>query len=161
MSILSKLSLKNRAVVALVALIVGAFGFISVGALKQELIPSIEIPSAAIVTSYPGASPEVVDAQVSGPLEQAVIGLEGIESTSVTSTTGLSVLRVSFEFGTSTQDATSRLNEALDGISIEGISSCLSAPTEMNPKAPTISATSATTARFFRESFERIDKGDL
>ncbi len=117
MSILSKLSLKNRAVVALVALIVGAFGFISVGALKQELIPSIEIPSAAIVTSYPGASPEVVDAQVSGPLEQAVIGLEGIESTSVTSTTGLSVLRVSFEFGTSTQDATSRLNEALDGIS--------------------------------------------
>lgn len=53
MSILSKLSLKNRSVVALVTLIVAAFGFISVGGLKQELIPSIEIPSAAIVTSYP------------------------------------------------------------------------------------------------------------
>ena len=117
MSILSKLSLKNRAVVALITLIVGAFGFISVGALKQELIPSIEIPSAAIVTSYPGASPEVVDAQVSGPIEQAVIGLEGLESTTVTSTTGLSVLRVSFEFGTSTQDATARLNDALAAVS--------------------------------------------
>lgn len=47
---LSKLSLANRAVVALITVIVGAFGFISVGGLKQELIPSIEIPSAAIVT---------------------------------------------------------------------------------------------------------------
>ena len=69
---LSKLSLANRAVVALITVIVGAFGFISVGGLKQELIPSIEIPSAAIVTSYPGASPEVVDDQVSQAIEQAV-----------------------------------------------------------------------------------------
>lgn len=116
MYILSKLSIANRAVVALITAIVAAFGFISVGALKQELIPSIEIPSAAIVTSYPGASPEVVDAQVSSRIEQAVVGLEGIESTTVTSTTGLSVLRVSFEFGTTTEDATARLNDALGDI---------------------------------------------
>jgi len=113
---LSKLSLANRAVVALITVIVGAFGFISVGGLKQELIPSIEIPSAAIVTSYPGASPEVVDDQVSQAIEQAVIGLEGIESTTVTSTTGLSVLRVSFEFGTSTEDVTQKLNEVLSDL---------------------------------------------
>ena len=116
MSLLSKLSLKNRSVVALITVIVAAFGFISVGGLKQELIPSIEIPSAAIVTSYPGASPEVVDSQVSSPLEQVVLGLEGIESTTVTSTTGLSVLRVSFQFGTSTQDVTERLNSALSDV---------------------------------------------
>ncbi|MEL0135349.1 MAG: efflux RND transporter permease subunit, partial [Aquiluna sp.] len=113
---LSKLSLANRAVVALITVIVGAFGFISVGGLKQELIPSIEIPSAAIVTSYPGASPEVVDAQVSQAIEQSVIGLEGIESTTVTSTTGLSVLRVSFEFGTATEDVTQRLNEVISDL---------------------------------------------
>ncbi len=113
MSIISKLSLKNRSVVALITVIVAAFGFISVGGLKQELIPSIEIPSAAIVTSYPGASPEVVDSQVSSPLEQIVLGLEGIESTTVTSTTGLSVLRVSFQYGTSTEVVAERLNAAL------------------------------------------------
>jgi len=116
LSILSKLSLKNRSVVALVTLIVAAFGFISVGGLKQELIPSIEIPSAAIVTSYPGASPEVVDSQVSSPIEQAVIGLEGVESTTVTSTTGLSVLRVSFAFGTTSDQATEKLNGVLSDL---------------------------------------------
>lgn len=116
MFILSKLSLANRAVVALVTVIVAAFGFLSVGSLKQELIPSIEIPSAAIVTTYPGASPEVVDAQVSSVIERAVISLEGLESTRATSTTGVSVLRVSFVFGTSTKDVTERLNSALAGL---------------------------------------------
>ena len=127
MSILSKLSLKNRSVVALVTLIVAAFGFISVGGLKQELIPSIEIPSAAIVTSYPGASPEVVDSQVSTPIEQAVIGLEGVESTTVTSTTGLSVLRVSFAFGTTSEQATEKLNGVLSDL--EGL-----LPTDAEPR---------------------------
>ena len=117
MSLISKLSLKNRSVVALITVIVAAFGFISVGGLKQELIPSIEIPSAAIVTSYPGASPEVVDSQVSTPLEQIVLGLEGIESTTVTSTTGLSVLRVSFEYGTTTEGVSERLSTALNDAS--------------------------------------------
>ena len=88
MSNISRLSLANRAVVALITLIIGVFGLLSAGNLKQELIPSIEIPSAAIVTSYAGASPEVVDSQVSVIIENAVIGLEGLESTSVTSSTG-------------------------------------------------------------------------
>ena len=101
---------------ALITVIVAVFGLLSVGSLKQELIPSIEIPAAAIVTAYPGASPEVVDQQVSVVIENAVLGLEGLESTTVTSSTGLSVLRVSFEFGTKTSDATERLNNAISSI---------------------------------------------
>ncbi len=116
MFILSKLSLANRAVVALITVIIAAFGFLSLGSLKQELIPSIEIPSAAIVTSYAGASPEVVDDQVSVPIENAVLGLENLESTTVTSTTGLSVIRVSFEYGTTAAQATERLNNALSKV---------------------------------------------
>ena len=116
MFILSKLSLANRAVVALITVIIAAFGVLSLGSLKQELIPSIEIPSAAIVTSYAGASPEVVDDQVSVPIENAVLGLEDLESTTVTSTTGLSVIRVSFEYGTTTAQATERLNNAISKV---------------------------------------------
>ena len=116
MFLLSKLSLANRVVVALVTVIIAAFGVLSLGSLKQELIPSIEIPSAAIVTSYAGASPEVVDKQVSVPIENSVLGLENLESTTVTSTTGLSVIRVSFAFGTTTAQATERLNNALSKV---------------------------------------------
>jgi HAE1 family hydrophobic/amphiphilic exporter-1 len=114
--LLSKLSLANRVVVALVTVIIAAFGVLSLGSLKQELIPSIEIPSAAIVTSYAGASPEVVDEQVSVPIENAILSLENLESTTVTSTTGLSVIRVSFAFGTTTAEANERLNNAISKV---------------------------------------------
>ncbi|MEY4043672.1 MAG: hypothetical protein RL529_1239, partial [Actinomycetota bacterium] len=61
----------------LITIIIAIFGLISVGALKQELIPSFETPQAAIVTTYPGASPEVIDKQVSEPIESAVRALDG------------------------------------------------------------------------------------
>ncbi len=115
---LSKLSLANRSVVALLTAIIAVFGFLSLGSLKQELVPSIEVPSAAIVTVYPGASPEVVNDQVSTPIESAIVNLDDLESTTVTSTAGLSVIRISFAFGTTAADATERLNNALS--SIEG-----------------------------------------
>ena len=125
--ILSKLSLKNRAVVGLITIIAVAFGYLAIGSLKQELIPSVEIPSAAIVTSYPGASPEVVDEQVSQIIESAVIGLENLETTTATSTTGLSVIRISFAFGTTTAEANERLNNALSTIEA-------SLPTDASPR---------------------------
>ena len=114
---LSRLSLANRSVVALITVIVAIFGFISLGSLRQELFPSIEVPQAAIVTAYPGASPTVVDSQVSVPIENAVRSLDGVSSTSTTSQSNLSVVRVSFEFGTTTAQVKERVSAALAGLS--------------------------------------------
>jgi HAE1 family hydrophobic/amphiphilic exporter-1 len=47
------------------------FGVITMSSLKQELIPSIEFPQITVLSAMPGASPEVVDKQVSAPLETA------------------------------------------------------------------------------------------
>jgi HAE1 family hydrophobic/amphiphilic exporter-1 len=114
---LSRLSLANRSVVALITVIVAIFGFISLGSLRQELFPSIEVPQAAIVTAYPGASPTVVDSQVSVPIENAVRTLDGVSSTSTTSQSNLSVVRVSFDYGTTTAQVKERVSAALAGLS--------------------------------------------
>ena len=116
MHALSRLSLANRSVVALITVIVAIFGFISLGSLRQELFPSIEVPQAAIVTAYPGASPTVVDSQVSVPIENVVRNLDGVSSTSTTSQSNLSVVRVSFEFGTTTAQVKERVAAALAGL---------------------------------------------
>ena len=113
---LAKKSLANRAVVALATIIVAIFGIVSLGGLKQELIPSFETPQAAIVTTYPGASPQVIDAQVSGPLEDAVRQLDGLVSTSATSQNNLSVLRVEFDYGTSTAKVKENLAAAVASV---------------------------------------------
>ena len=115
---LAKLSLANRSVVALITIIIAIFGLISVGALKQELIPSFETPQAAIVTTYPGASPEVIDKQVSGPIESAVRALDGLVTSSSTSQSNVSIVRVEFDYGTSTAKVKESLNSALASLSL-------------------------------------------
>lgn len=97
---LAKLSIANRSVVALITVITAVFGFISLGALKQELIPSFEVPQAAIVTAYPGASPEVVDNQVSKVIEDELRKIDGLVNSTSTSQSNISLVRVEFEYGT-------------------------------------------------------------
>jgi HAE1 family hydrophobic/amphiphilic exporter-1 len=115
---LAKLSLANRSVVALITIIIAIFGLISVGSLKQELIPSFETPQAAIVATYPGASPEVIDKQVSQPIEAAVRALDGIVTSSSTSQNNISIVRVEFAYGTSTAKVKESLNSALATVTL-------------------------------------------
>jgi HAE1 family hydrophobic/amphiphilic exporter-1 len=115
---LAKLSLANRSVVALITAIIAVFGFVSLGSLKQELIPSIETPQAAIVTTFIGASPEVIDKQVSQPIDTAVRALDGLVSSTTTSRNNISLVRVEFEYGTSTAKVTEKLNAALASVNL-------------------------------------------
>ncbi len=113
---LTQLSLANRSVVALITVIVAIFGFLSLGGLKQELIPSFEVPQAAIVTAYPGASPEVVDAQVSQVIEDAVRKIDGLVNSTSSSQSNLSIVRFEFDYGTKTADVKAELAAAIAGI---------------------------------------------
>ncbi|MEY4492108.1 MAG: hypothetical protein RL085_519 [Actinomycetota bacterium] len=117
---LSKLSLANRSVVALMTAIIAIFGFVSLGSLKQELIPSIETPQAAIVTTYIGASPEVIDKQVSQPIDEAMRALDGLVSSTTTSQSNISIVRVEFDYGTPTSKVTEKINAALAGVTLPG-----------------------------------------
>lgn len=109
-------SLANRSVVALMTVIVAAFGLISLSSLKQELIPSFEVPAAAIVTAYPGASPEIIDAQISRVIEDEARGLKGLVNVTSTSQANLSVIRVEFDFGTSTAQVEEDLNRVIANV---------------------------------------------
>ncbi len=113
---LAELSLRNRALIALVTIVAAVFGSLALTGLKQELIPSIEFPRLSILTSYPGASPEVVANDVSTPIETAIQGVPGLESTTATSTTNTSIVQVSFTYGTDLATAEQKLNLAIGRI---------------------------------------------
>ena len=66
---LTRLSLRNRALIALVTLCAAVFGIIGTSSLKQELFPSISLPNLTVISTYQGASPEVVENDVSTPIE--------------------------------------------------------------------------------------------
>ena len=116
MHLLSRLSLKNRALIALVTIVASVFGVIGVGSLKQELMPSVQFPAIVVLSSYPGASPEVVNNDVSTPIETAIQGIAGLESTTATSTTNASIIQASFTYGTDLAAAEQKIQQAINRI---------------------------------------------
>jgi HAE1 family hydrophobic/amphiphilic exporter-1 len=113
---LAVLSLRNRALVALATIAVLVFGLISAGSLKQELIPSLQIPAAAVVATQPGASPDVVERQVVQPLEQAIGTVDGVVATTSTASTGLATVAVELEYGSDIDRATAALQTAVSRV---------------------------------------------
>ena len=116
MTRLTKLSLANRTVVLLVCAILIGLGLFATSSLKQELIPSIETPGATIVSVLPGAAPEVVEREVSRPIEDAAKAVSGITRVTSRSASAVSTVRVEWEFGTGSDKVLADLRSAVDGI---------------------------------------------
>ncbi|QDW64248.1 efflux RND transporter permease subunit [Oerskovia sp. KBS0722] len=114
---LARTSLANRAVVALATIAIAVFGIVSMGSLKQELIPSLQIPTAAVVAVYPGSAPAIVEQQVTAPLETAARGVDGVEDVTSSSSTGMSVTTVQFTYGTDMDLAGQQLQTAVTRVS--------------------------------------------
>jgi len=126
MSFLARLSLANRSLVALGAVIITVFGVFTIPSLKQQLLPSLEFPAAFISASFPGASPDIVEDQVTEPIETAIQGVPGLIRTTSTSREGSATVQVEFEFGTDLDDAVSKMQTALNRIDAQ-------LPADVNP----------------------------
>ncbi|WP_423463141.1 efflux RND transporter permease subunit [Promicromonospora sp. MS192] len=112
---LARLSLANRAVVALVTIAIAVFGVVSMTALKQELIPSLQLPTGIVSAQYPGSSPQVVEEQVTDVIEEAIASVDDVASVRSTASTGVSLTTVEFTYGTDMEAATQRLQTAVAG----------------------------------------------
>jgi HAE1 family hydrophobic/amphiphilic exporter-1 len=119
MSLLARFSLLNRGLVALIALVVTAFGLYAVPSLKQQLLPSLEFPAAFIVAPYPGAAPEIVESQVAEPIENSLQGIPGLEKITSTSREGSATVQVQYAFGTDLDDVVNKMQTALNRIDAE------------------------------------------
>lgn len=113
---LAVLSMKNRALVALVTVVVAVFGVFSLTSLKRELTPSISFPVIAVISVYPGASPDVVNDDVSVPIESAIQGIAGLDSSTATSSTNSSVVSATFKYGTDLVATEQKMTQAINRI---------------------------------------------
>ncbi|MFJ8445237.1 efflux RND transporter permease subunit [[Kitasatospora] papulosa] len=99
MSWLSRFSLAQRALIGLISIVALVFGAIAIPQLKQQLLPTIELPMVSVLAPYQGASPDVVEKQVVEPLENAVKAVDGVEGITSTASEGNAVVMASFDFG--------------------------------------------------------------
>ena len=99
MILLTRLSLANRAIVALLSLLIVGVGLWATATMKQELLPAIEQPTAVVVVTKPGASPATLDKQVVVPLAQALEGIGGVDKVASTTSNGSAQISVTWPFG--------------------------------------------------------------
>ncbi|MEU9299588.1 efflux RND transporter permease subunit [Streptomyces sp. NPDC048269] len=101
MSWLSRFSLAQRALIGLVSIVALLFGAIAIPQLKQQLLPSIELPMVSVLAPYQGASPDVVEKQVVEPIEATLKGVDGITGITSTASEGNALIMATFDYGDS------------------------------------------------------------
>ncbi|MFC8345318.1 efflux RND transporter permease subunit [Streptomyces sp. NPDC057280] len=114
MSWLSKFSLAQRALIGLMSIIALAFGAIAIPQLKQQLLPSIELPMVSVLAPYQGASPDVVEKQVVEPIEDSLEAVDGIEGVTSTASEGNVVIMASFDYGPDTKQLVADVQQAVN-----------------------------------------------
>ncbi|MFV0407608.1 MAG: efflux RND transporter permease subunit [Propioniciclava sp.] len=113
MQLVARASMARRALTALVTLAIAILGFVSLDSLRLELIPATNYPVAVVVGTYPGASPQVVEEQVTKVIEAAVLGVEKVQQVSSTATSNISSTTIQFEFGTRLTTAVEEVRAAV------------------------------------------------
>ncbi|HEX5415323.1 MAG TPA: efflux RND transporter permease subunit, partial [Chloroflexota bacterium] len=82
--------------ITMLVLAVIVVGVLAYGQMGLDLFPDVSLPVVVVQTTYPGASPSAVADTVSKPIEDAVSGINGVQSVHSTSTSGVSLVVVEF-----------------------------------------------------------------
>lgn len=115
MASLSNISI-NRPVLAMVfSLVIILFGFIGFSYLGVREFPSVDPPVISVSTSYTGANSNVVESQITEPLEDAINGIAGIRTISSSSREGRSNISIEFELGVDLEAAANDVRDKVSG----------------------------------------------
>jgi len=93
---LSQLSIQRPVLATVMSLIIVLFGAIAAQRLPNRELPDVDPPVVSVTTVFPGAAPEVVETSVTQPLEDLLVGIEGVKH--ITSTSREQVSQISVEF---------------------------------------------------------------
>jgi HAE1 family hydrophobic/amphiphilic exporter-1 len=116
MSVLTRFSLRLGTVVLLAIVLMFGAGVFAATRVPQDLLPDISLPAFILVTPDQGASPDVVDREVTVPIVNAVQSLNGIDTIASTSSQGASLVVVQLKDGTDTRAARQDITQAVGGI---------------------------------------------
>ena len=111
---ISELSIRRPVLATVLTLIIVIFGLIGYSYLGVREYPSVDNPIISVTCSYPGANADVIENQITEPLEQNINGIPGIRSLSSVSSQGSSRVTVEFELSVDLETAA---NDVRDKVS--------------------------------------------
>lgn len=124
---ISELSLKRPVLAIVMNIMIVLFGVIGFRFLGIRDYPAIDPPNISVRTSYPGANADVIESQITEPLEKSINGIAGVKNITSSSSQGNSNINVEFELGFNLEEAA---NDVRDKVSqtVRSLPSDLDAP---------------------------------
>ena len=111
---LTKFVLKRPVTALMCILCLIFFGYSSITNAKLELTPEMDMPMLLVFTNYQGANPEDVNDLVTKEIEAQVSALSGLKSITSSSSEGMSMVMLQYEYGTDTDEAYDDLKKKID-----------------------------------------------
>jgi HAE1 family hydrophobic/amphiphilic exporter-1/multidrug efflux pump len=114
---ISELSLKRPVLATVMNIAIVIFGLVGFSFLALREYPAIDPPIVNVMTTYTGANSEVIQSQITEPLEKSINGIPGIRTINSSSSVGSSNITVEFNLGvnleTATNDVRDKVSQAL------------------------------------------------
>ena len=111
---ISELSLRRPVLAIVINLIILLFGIIGYKFLGVRDYPAIDPPNITVSTAYAGANAEIIESQITEPLEKSINGIAGIKNITSTSSQGRSTINVEFLLSANLEEAA---NDVRDKVS--------------------------------------------
>ncbi len=108
---LSELSIKRPVFAVVCSIVIIIFGLIGYSFLGVREYPAIDPPVVNVRTSYVGANAEIIETQITEPIEKAVNGIDGVKNITSSSSQGNSNITVEFELGVDLERAANDVRE--------------------------------------------------
>ena len=112
----TRVSLQNPVFATMMMAMLVVLGLFSMGRLQVDQFPNIDFPVVVITTEYPGASPEVVESEVSKKIEEAVNSIAGISALTSRSYENLSVVIIEFQLTVDGRKAAEDVREKIASV---------------------------------------------
>ena len=129
-----KFSVKKPFTILVAVILVIVLGFVSLSGMQTDLLPNMNLPYLMVVTTYPGASPERVESDVTQPLESSLSTINGVKNVTSQSNENFSMIVLEFEDDTDMDSAMVKASTAINQMG-DSLPDLASAPTliEMSP----------------------------
>ena len=127
---MSEFSVRKPFTVFVGVVIILVLGIVSFMNLTTDLLPSMELPYVAIITTYPGANPEKVEESVSKVIEQGMMGISNIKNVTSTSAENYSMVLLEFSGDSNMDSIMIEISQKLDVIK-SSLEDGVSTPTVM------------------------------
>ena len=124
---ISELSLRRPVMAIVISIIIILFGVIGFTFLGVRDYPAIDPPNISVRTNYPGANADIIESQITEPLEKAINGIAGVKNITSSSSQGTSNITVEFELNSDLESAANDVRDKVSQAS-NGLPSDLDAP---------------------------------